>query len=1006
MSRPSFELMEVVRAGAGAGKTTQLTNRVIEVAEDYLKTHGTWPKLVVTTFTKKATQELRERLITQACQMKRWDLLDYVSSPARLHISTLHGIFSHFLRNYAHLLGWDSQFVVITEKQSHQLAKKTLRQIIFSEEATEFSSLIELYGFERVTELLLRLLKLKTEFPDLGICCEPDFKKVMESKAHIYAKQLSSILREMDNFNSPSWMAYKSHLHKISQLLGSGDIVKALRLFEGLSRKPRRPKEACEETDCQFKEILKDLKSWLAKPSHNPSSWSVFVNLSTQLDKLFHLFKKDFEMLKRKTGQFEISDLELLTYQITKRESKLAEYFSREWNYWFVDEYQDTSPLQVEILNKLMGDSSSFIVGDPQQSIYLFRGARSEVFHLKQEETLKRGGKLKVLDKNYRSRPELLYFFNDFFSDISPNFQPMQPRDNEGVCQNQVIATYSVADPDEQRGRNENIAIYNHIHNLLDKGEKYEDICVLARTHNHLNEVASFLRGLPTHIHTSSGFHERREVLDALALLKFTINPHDNFNVINILRSPWCHLDDYLIVAALSNSASSSKVISHWRILSSAYNGHRNIQWLHKVLQKTTEIGVSEAFKWALKDCGLFDLARKHDPSGRWESNLWKLVTQLEIEERRSGFNYLKFINSLSRGEWEDGGDAVACLEPNRINLMTIHASKGLKFKNVILPRMDRKPILTTSSSRKPLINVDEEIQKWTLAVPLGDEKKMSHSPVALAIFEKLSEREREESDRLLYVALTRAEETVFLSWVQGVQGVQGVQKGSWVEKIHVPPEEGIVTRKNYSLKIQRGCWEKRASATRSSMEKPRKLRAPYGKISQTVEKHSISELLEEDKQSKEGLHFIKSMKSSSDGVLVHRMMESLRYGENIDYKSWSEEWFGQRSEEIMEAINFVKNLKTPPMKQLLKSGFVEWGFQIKADGRIIEGQIDLWGEVENPDGKKEAWLIDYKSGSDKYIDKAFKQLDFYSQALRKHGVSCEIKQAVIYPLNGAVEMR
>ena len=178
-------------------------------------------------------------------------------------------------------------------------------------------------------------------------------------------------------------------------------------------------------------------------------------------------------------------------------------------------------------------------------------------------------------------------------------------------------------------------------------------------------------------------------------------------------------------------------------------------------------------------------------------------------------------------------------------------------------------------------------------------------------------------------------------------------------------------------------------------------------------------------------------MKNSSDGVLVHRIMESLRYGEDIDYSSWSEEWFGERAGEVQEAIKFVQNVTIPPMEELLKVGFVEWGFQMRVEltgishkfstaaaaplsrhtssnyseqerswTGIIEGQVDLWGEVENSCGEKEVWLVDYKSGSEKYIEKAFKQLDFYAQALRKYGVRGEIQQAVIYPLSRIVQVR
>lgn len=997
MSKPSFELTEMVRAGAGAGKTTQLTDRVVEVAQDFYKIHRAWPKLMVTTFTRKATQELRERLITKACQMERGDLLEYVSSPAKLHISTLHGIFSHFLRNYFHLLGRDSQFTTLTEEEAHRLAKKTLSQIVFS--GDPFLSLIEAYGFEKITDSLLRLLKFDIEFQDLKMCDESDFQRVFHLKSRDYAWRFSHILKNMDDFHSPSWVEYKTRIHEMISSLETGKAMDLKTGIENLGRKPRRPQGACEETDRQLKETVEGFKKWFAN-SH-PLSWEEFTALSGDFEKLFQIFKKDFQSLKSQTGQLEISDLELLAYQVTQKNPPLAEHFSREWHYWFVDEYQDTSPLQVKILEGLMGNSPSFIVGDPQQSIYLFRGARSEVFDARKKQTLDRGGQLRILDKNYRSRPELLYFLNDFFSKISPHFSPMKPRDSKETCP--IVATYSIADSgekgcNEEARKNEEIAIYNHIRDLLRKGERYEGICVLARTHNHLNSMASFLdsRGLPTHIHSSSGFHERREIMDALSLLKFIINPHDNFNLIRVLRAPWFHVDDQTLVEGLS-----SQPPSYWKTLSSTFREHKSFQSLRQLLQRASVVGISETFQEALISCGIFDLVRKHDPSGRRESNLWKLVTQLEIEEKRPGFNYLKFINSLWRGEWGEGGDAVACLEPNRINLMTIHASKGLKFRNIILPRIDRKPLLTTSSSRKPLINVDEQLHKWTLAVPLGDEKKISHSPVAVEIFERQSQWEREENDRLLYVALTRAEESVFLSWIDDVE------RGSWADKIQIPLENGIVTRENYSFKIQRGSWEEAQAPDSSFIESPAKPRDPYKRDFEPMQKRSVSEILEEEKGEtgkKEGTveSFLKAMRSASDGTLIHKMMESLVYGKNIDYKSWPQEWFKERQ----EAISFVQNLTTPPMQQLLNTGFAEWGFQMKSDQGVIEGQIDLWGEVENSHGEREIWIIDYKSGSENYVEKAFKQIDFYAKALKAYGLQGPIKKAVIYPLKGLVEVR
>lgn len=99
MSSPTFELNNIiVRAGAGAGKTTRLTQTVLDVAQGFKKKHARWPRVVVTTFTRKATQELRERLVTVTCRDQSQELLQYVSSPSQVFISTIHGVLNLFLK--------------------------------------------------------------------------------------------------------------------------------------------------------------------------------------------------------------------------------------------------------------------------------------------------------------------------------------------------------------------------------------------------------------------------------------------------------------------------------------------------------------------------------------------------------------------------------------------------------------------------------------------------------------------------------------------------------------------------------------------------------------------------------------------------------------------------------------------------------------------------------------------------------------------------------------------
>jgi ATP-dependent helicase/nuclease subunit A len=125
---------------------------------------------------------------------------------------------------------------------------------------------------------------------------------------------------------------------------------------------------------------------------------------------------------------------------------------------------------------------------------------------------------------------------------------------------------------------------------------------------------------------------------------------------------------------------------------------------------------------------------------------------------------------------------------------------------------------------------------------------------------------------------------------------------------------------------------------------------------------------------------------------LIHRVLETLRYGEqNINSSDAA----------LKSAVDFVRGLKTPPMAEILKSGEAEWGFQVQSPGGLIEGQIDLWGEVDGT-----LWVVDYKSGSDKFKDKAFEQLSLYAWALSQFGHKSKIKLAVIYPVSQKLEVR
>ena len=123
----------------------------------------------------------------------------------------------------------------------------------------------------------------------------------------------------------------------------------------------------------QIKENITALKDFLDKP-YFYEIWQLqkYEEYFVIFQQLAKQFIELFENTKKNEGLMSIHDLELTTLNILRTKPHVAKTFSQQWDYWLIDEYQDTTPLQVEILDGLRGTSKEFVVGDPQQSIYLF----------------------------------------------------------------------------------------------------------------------------------------------------------------------------------------------------------------------------------------------------------------------------------------------------------------------------------------------------------------------------------------------------------------------------------------------------------------------------------------------------------------------------------------------------------------------------------------------------------------------------------------------------------
>ena len=1016
---PKVSSHEIVRAGAGAGKTYTLTHKVMEIAEKKLQETGKLPRIVVTTFTRKATQELRERLMLLALEEKP-HLVDFVNSKSNLVVSTIHGVMDLYLKRFGSNVCIDPAYRIVGPAEATKLARQVLRRILFSDSAR--ADMMETLPFGQMESLARRISVLLAENPQAKPFSLDDFKKLFEAKSLALARALEDDAKFIKTAEGeqPAWGEVAETLRRLAAMLKQGPWEKQRGAYQALSENlrvlPRRSKNVSEEISERAKDARDQAVALVEEAAFDPEAWKVFSQQYAAFEPIARAFAEEFQKAKREAGVLEISDLELEAMNCIRQHPQTAEAFWQEWDHWLIDEFQDTSPFQVALLGALTGQRPQFLVGDPQQSIYLFRGARTEVFAAREKDVVKAGGKLSLLKTNRRSAPELLHFINDFFARLEPPFQAMDPHFSEQrpkLDPSKVVATVFLGSEngETEESSEELNAVVTHVQKLLAEGALPSDICVLGRTNAVLSEVAAALGRyqLPTHVHAAAGFYDRREIRDALSLLKFLVNPHDAFNTIELLRSPWFKVSDGMIAEHMRDRPKSL-----WEKLVGAHSMSdqmKSVGRLQALLQETREHGLSETFRRALIDIGMFDLCRMHDVSGRRESNLWKLIGRLRDEECRAGFNPIGFITEseieLKLDESNSEGDAVAAVEPDRINLMTVHSSKGLEFKHVIIPRMHKPARVTTNEP----FTFDEKRGLWAFRVPYGEDRQMTSSLPEKMWLEEFKRQELAEHARVLYVALTRASETTFLSWVEPAKPT------SWASMVRINLQNGLRQTDKYAYKVESGFADPvEVFTSAEEVVEPRKKWRPdppkaVGPLGLDPEgrgekEFSVTEIMDR----KVGRRLVSGgqadivslLMASSRGTAVHKLLELLKYRSRDMIEPLIRRWFPEQEDRVLAAIEYVKKLREPPLMEIVTRGEVEWGFAAQIEGVLIPGQIDLWGRSRRGD----VWIVDYKTGNPEFKDKAFDQMALYASALRKSGLVAKddwIRLAAVFPFSEQV---
>jgi ATP-dependent exoDNAse (exonuclease V) beta subunit len=840
--RGGLDVNMVVEAAAGTGKTTELVRRIVAVLE---QGRGTVDSLVAVTFTEKAAGELKLRLraaIDRARQEARGAARSHLDDAlARLEearVNTIHGFCAELLRERPVEARVDPRFRVMTEGESRALFalafRRWLQGVLEDPPEGVRRALRRLPASGEPSDRLRQAAWSLAEWRDFPAPWRRDpFER--EAAIDLLVERLDALVALRDRASSRDvlWRdteparRLREEIATAERTLGR-DYDRLEGAFVALATAPsyrdfRRPREGRGRwfgRELERGEVLRSHRVLL--DSAVAFSARADADLAPLLHRELRAVVGVYEDLKRRSGRLDFLDLLLLARDLIRDDDGMRAGFQRRFTHIFVDEFQDTDPLQAEILLLLAGADPAvrkwreiepapgklFLVGDPKQSIYRFRRADVGLYLEVRDLLVARGAECVQLTTSFRAVPSIQRFVNAAFSramrgdaaTLQADHVPLSPRRAEHASQPAIVAL-PVPRPLGKRGGVTATAVEASLPDatgafvdwlLRESGWTVSErerpgervpvsarhICLLFRrfdafagdmTRGYVQALEA--RGIPHLLVGGSSFHAREEVETLRAALCGIEWPEDELSVFATLRGSLFALGDENLfeyrhaVGRLHPFRVPEALPPH---LASIGEALRFLAELHRGRNGRT---VAETIALLLEatraPAGL--VLR---PSGEQVlANVLHLSQLARAYESAGGISFRGFVQQLLAEA--DGGRAAEApiLEEGSdgVRLMTVHKAKGLEFPVVILADMTaqlvRPPANRWLDTRRGLAAV--RLAGWSPA------ELLEHQEAELA-------RDAAEGVRVAYVAATRARDLLVVPAV----GVKELENG-WASPLN-----------------------------------------------------------------------------------------------------------------------------------------------------------------------------------------------------------------------------
>ncbi len=1014
-----------VTAGAGTGKTTLLVDAVLSRV---LVRGADLRSVLLLTFTEKAAGEMAERLRARLAGLKSpgddkarearadWlrrvgadETLDErldaaISALDRAEILTIHSFCAHVLREFPIEAGLDPAFEVDARARFDEKFAAAWERFLDVELGAKpprgpaWRKLLRVASLDTLRKIAEGLASFSV--PEEALDAEAALKA---GRRHL--ESVAVPLADALERRAALWKPEKK---------AQNNLVDQMRSVAAFLRKPRawaehpfgkEPSDAKTGWGDEFAES-KALAKEALKLAANVAEGDE-ATLRTALE-LLGGFARAFRDSFTREGWVGFDGLLLGVRRLLLDPDfpQVRAWLKSKYAHVLVDEFQDTDPVQGEIVQLVaesvegrpareassvrLGPGKLFIVGDPKQSIYSFRGADIVAYSRFKTRLLGQGGRELFLRTNFRSHSGLTGAVNGLFAgilreegELQPAYEPITPVRDPRHAGLGVRAVFHEGAKGADAARIAEGAwiadwISSNVGVLQLEKEKlgYGHVALLFKALTDVHLVLEGLRErrIPYVVEGEKHYYGTSEVIDAANLLRVLANPRDRVAMAGLLRSPLGAIDDRALLAG------ADRLDFRGPAPEGAEPFYALLRELHG---ESRRLPVPELIDRIFERTAMLELAALSRSGEQAVANLLKLRRAAEDFEASgvAAATLRQFLRRVERDVkelTEEGESALADEKTDAVRVMSIHKAKGLEWPVVILPDLHRGP---SRGREDRAVTYD-----WPDGV-LGVSTKELSGWGGAALAHRERRRREAEVRRLLYVALTRAKDLLILSGSADFENgspwkilAEGLPAG-W------PDRPGTIEAGSLRIEVERPEWKERPE------RKPAKSRPPSGDARRWKSLHAAWERRESEARELAGTRRWTSPSrlqesagravpawtdeeerlrrgAAATGTLVHRVLELLDFKEP-DWEAAFEAAGAEEGADVAEAKRILGAFaKSSAFKDIAKGEIVARELPVlrKAGASLLQGSVDA---VVRMKGK--TWVLDWKTDRDedpsKYVD-------------------------------------